>query len=86
MVQSLLGNAPWDVFHQGVALHLGWSIGQVAIGVGVLVLAAWVPLRQMPGLGTVLNTVLVGVAIDWTTGVVPPVHGPTPQAGSPRRR
>ena len=65
MVRSLLGNAPWDVFHQGVSLHSGMSIGMVAIIIGVFLLLLWIPLRLWPGLGTVLNTIMVGVSLDW---------------------
>lgn len=75
MVASALGNAPWDVFHQGVALHTGVSIGTVLILTGVVVLLLWIPLRQWPGLGTVANTILIGIALDATLAIVPPVHG-----------
>src|SRR5690349_10822462 len=57
MVRARLGLDPWDVFHQGVSRRIGWSIGTVVIVVGVLVLLAWIPLRQLPGLGTVSNVV-----------------------------
>jgi uncharacterized membrane protein YczE len=71
MVRAHLGLDPWDVFHQGVSRLLGWSIGTVVIVIGALVLLWWIPLRQRPGLGTVSNVVLVGVAIDGTLAVVP---------------
>lgn len=64
MVRARLGNDPWDVFHQGVSIRIGLSFGSVVILVGVIVLLLWIPLRQMPGLGTVLNTVLIGAAAD----------------------
>lgn len=65
MVQSFLGLDPWDVFHFGVARWLPVSFGTVVILVGLVVLLAWIPLRQMPGLGTVANTVVIGLATDW---------------------
>ncbi len=69
-----LGLDPWDVLHQGLARHLHLSIGSVVIGVGVLVLLAWIPLRQRPGLGTLSNVVLVGAALDASLSVLPTPH------------
>lgn len=66
MVRSRLGLDPWDVFHYGVAQHLPVSFGTVVIIVGALVLLLWIPLRQWPGLGTVANVVVIGLATDAT--------------------
>ena len=71
IIRSTLGNMPWDVLHQGLATRLGWSIGVVSIAVGALVLLCWVPLRQRPGLGTVSNVVVIGLAVDATLAVLP---------------
>ena len=70
MIRADLGLDPWDVFHQGAALHLPLTFGQVVIVVGALVLLLWIPLRQMPGLGTVLNVIIVGLAADAGLAVV----------------
>ncbi|MFF3763779.1 YitT family protein [Streptomyces sp. NPDC001922] len=70
-----LGLDPWDVFHQGVSKHTGLSIGTVCILAGALVLLLWVPLRQRPGLGTVSNVVLIGVAMDATLALTSDVRG-----------
>ena len=75
MIRSRLGNMPWDVLHQGIAQHLGVSIGWVAIGVGALALLAWIPLRQVPGLGTVSNVVVIGLVMDRVLAVLPDAHG-----------
>jgi uncharacterized membrane protein YczE len=64
MIRAQLGLDPWDVFHQGVANRLGWSFGTVTIVVGAVVLLAWIPLRQLPGIGTVSNVVVIGLAVD----------------------
>lgn len=64
LIRSRLGNAPWDVLHQGLADHLGISIGYVVIAVSILVLLAWVPIREMPGLGTISNAIVVGLATN----------------------
>jgi uncharacterized membrane protein YczE len=66
MVASELGLGPWDVLHQGLSVQLGIPIGSMGILVGILVLALWLPLRERPGLGTVLNVVVIGVSIDVT--------------------
>lgn len=64
LVRATFGVMPWDVLHQGVARHVPLTFGQVVIGVSVAVLLLWIPLRQPPGLGTVANTVLVGLVVD----------------------
>jgi uncharacterized membrane protein YczE len=64
MVAADLGLAPWSVLDQGISRHTGIPIGTVSILVGALVLAAWIPLRERPGLGTVLNVLLIGTTID----------------------
>lgn len=64
MIRSNLGLDPWDVFHAGVAGRLPLTFGQVTILVGALVLLLWWPLRQWPGLGTIANVVVIGLAAD----------------------
>ncbi len=73
LVRSSLGVMPWDVLHQGLARQLGWSLGAVTVLVGAVVLLAWVPLRQRPGLGTVSNVVVIGIAVDAALAVLPEV-------------
>ncbi|HNA98109.1 MAG TPA: hypothetical protein PKM12_04105 [Marmoricola sp.] len=66
MIRAAVGNAPWDVFHQGLAEQLPITIGQAVILVSIVVLLFWIPIRELPGLGTVLNTVVVGLVADAT--------------------
>lgn len=66
VVRAALGNSPWTVLAQGLALQTGLSIGTATIVVSFLVLLPWIPLRQRPGLGTIMNAVFIGVAIDVT--------------------
>ncbi|WP_336208895.1 membrane protein YczE [Nonomuraea sp. LPB2021202275-12-8] len=74
-VESGQGNGPWDVFHQGIAFWTGLSIGTVIIMVGALVMLAWIPLRQRPGLGTISNVIFVGLFADAAIHLVPaPAH------------
>ena len=75
MVQSDLGNPPWDVFHEGVSLVTPLTIGIAAIVTSFGVLLLWIPLRERPGPGTLANAVLVGVFIDLTVLTVDtPTH------------
>jgi len=64
MIEGAIGASPWDVFHLGVARHVPMSFGMVMIIAAAGVLLAWIPLRQMPGLGTVANTLLLGPFAD----------------------
>ncbi|MCA1784330.1 MAG: YitT family protein, partial [Intrasporangiaceae bacterium] len=66
MVASGLGLGPWDVLHQGLSVLIGIPIGTMGILVGILVLALWFPLHERPGLGTVLNVLVIGIVIDVT--------------------
>ena len=63
-VTAHLGLAPWDVFHQGVSRHTGLSLGWVIGIVGFLLLLLWIPLRQRPGIGTILNAVEIGLVVN----------------------
>jgi uncharacterized membrane protein YczE len=76
MVRSSLGVMPWDVLHQGLSRQLGWSLGVVTMVVGAAVLLAWIPLRERPGLGTLSNVVVIGLAVDGALAVIPAPAGP----------
>lgn len=71
-IRSQLGLDPWDVFHAGLQELLGWTFGTVVIVVGFAVLLLWIPLRQWPGVGTVANAVVIGIATDVTLLLIPP--------------
>ncbi|WP_330183529.1 hypothetical protein OHB26_07740 [Nocardia sp. NBC_01503] len=71
MLRAALGLDPWDVFHQGVARNVPLSFGTVVAITGAVVLLAWIPLRQRPGLGTVSNVVVISVAVDVGLNVLP---------------
>lgn len=64
MIRAAVGLDPWDVFHQGVVRHVPLSFGTVTALTGALVLLAWIPLRQRPGVGTVSNVVMIGISVD----------------------
>lgn len=72
MIEAHLGLGPWDVLHDGLVKHLPLSFGMVVNLVGAAVLVLWIPLRQRPGIGTVLNVLVIGVATDATLSMVAP--------------
>lgn len=74
LVRAHLGVTPWVVLHQGLALRTDLSLGTTTIGVGLVLLLAWIPLRERPGIGTVANVLLVGLAVDATLAVMPGVE------------
>ena len=69
-IRAELGLAPWDVFHKGLSEKLDVPIGNVIIGVGVLLLLLWIPLKQKPGLGTILNAIEIGLVVNLTKPIV----------------
>jgi len=76
MIRAGLGLDPWDILHQGLAERLPLSFGMVTIVVGALVLLAWIPLRQRPGVGTVSNVIVIGLAVDAALAVLPAPDDP----------
>lgn len=73
LVRAQLGVIPWDVLHQGLSRQLGVSMGSVVIAVSLLLLLAWIPLRERPGIGTISNALVIGLTLDATLEVLPPV-------------
>lgn len=64
MIRGAIGAAPWDVLTQGISRHVPLSFGTITILISVVVLLIWIPIRQRPGAGTVLNALLVGPFAD----------------------
>jgi uncharacterized membrane protein YczE len=75
MVRAGLGLDPWDVFHQGLAERTGMTIGVASAVVGVVVLLAWIPLRNRPGIGTVANVIVIAVTVDASLAILPEPSG-----------
>ena len=71
MLRAGIGVAPWDVLGQGIALQTGLPFGLVVNLVGALVLLLWIPIRQKPGIGTVLNVLLVGPSAQIGLALIP---------------
>lgn len=75
MVRAGIGIAPWDVLTQGVSKQTGLPFGLLTNLIGLVVLLFWIPIRQMPGLGTVLNVVLIGPSAAFGLWLFPHFHG-----------
>jgi uncharacterized membrane protein YczE len=71
IVRGEIGVAPWDVLTQGIDNHTGWGFGLITIIMSAVVLLLWIPIRQKPGIGTILNAILVGLAADVGLWLVP---------------
>lgn len=71
LVRANLGLDPWDVFHQGVALRSGFSLGMITIATSAVVLLLWIPIRQRLGVGTISNGILIGVFVDLSLHFLP---------------
>jgi len=80
MLRAGLGVSPWDVFAQGISLQTGLPFGLVVVLVGGLVLLLWIPLRERPGIGTVLNVLLIGPSVELGLWLVPQQTVPWQQA------
>ncbi|MEU4743039.1 hypothetical protein AB0G02_21590 [Actinosynnema sp. NPDC023658] len=70
-IRATLGLDPWDVLHDGLTKITGLSFGTITALVGAVVLLCWIPLRQRPGVGTVSNVIVIGVAVDVTLAILP---------------
>ncbi|MBG6108547.1 YitT family protein [Frigoribacterium sp. CG_9.8] len=71
MVQAGIGVSPWDVLTQGIARQTGLPFGLITNIVGLLVLLLWIPIRQKPGLGTLLNVLLIGPSAQFGLWLLP---------------
>ena len=69
-IRARLGLAPWDVFHTGVSDKVEIAVGTVIIMVGVVLLLLWIPLRQRPGIGTIMNAIEIGLVVNLTKPII----------------
>ena len=75
IVAAGVGNTPWTVLAEGIALMTDRTIGQAPFFVSVAVLLLWIPLREKPGIGTILNAILIAVAIEYMLPILPTPEG-----------
>ena len=71
LIVSFAGASPWSVLAQGIALNINLSVGLITIFISIGVLIFWVPLNQKPGIGTILNAIIIGLMIDVCIKFVP---------------
>lgn len=74
LLRSGLGLDPWNAFSQGLARTTGLTIGTITVAVSFAVLLAWIPLRQLPGLGSVANALVIGPVLDASLRILPRVE------------
>ena len=75
IVRAAIGVAPWDVLSQGVVKQTGLSFGLVTVALSVVVLLLWIPIKQKPGIGTLLNALLVGPSAEVGLALLPVPEG-----------
>ena len=71
LISARLGNTPWTVLAEGIAENLDLSIGKSTFLVSFLVLLIWIPLREKPGIGTILNAILIAATIEFLLPILP---------------
>ena len=71
LITAGVGVSPWTVLAQGISFKTGYSIGLTTFFVSIGVLCLWIPLRQKPGVGTILNTIIVSIVIDVSLPYLP---------------
>jgi uncharacterized protein len=64
LIVSMAGASPWSVLAQGISLNVDFSVGIITIFISLVVLIFWIPLKQKPGIGTILNAIIIGLMID----------------------
>jgi len=71
LIVAGIGNTPWTVLAEGIALVIDWSIGKATFLVSAAVLLLWIPIKEIPGIGTLLNAIIIAATIELTVGRIP---------------
>ena len=71
LIVSFAGASPWSILAQGIALNVDLSIGIITVLISIGVLFLWLPLKQKPGVGTILNAIIIGLMIDVCIKFIP---------------
>ena len=77
IIAAGVGVSPWIVFAQGITIVTGWSIGFATFTISLFVLFCWIPLRQTPGIGTLLNAIIIALVLDFSLPYLPTYDGLT---------
>ena len=71
LIASSQGVSPWTVFAQGISINTNFSIGFATFIVSIGVLLLWIPLKEKPGIGTILNAVIISIVLDYSYPYLP---------------
>ena len=71
LIVSFTGASPWSVLAQGISLNINLSIGTITLLISIAVLILWIPLKLKPGMGTILNALIIALMIDLCIKFVP---------------
>ena len=71
LITANIGVSPWFVLHQGLSFKTGYTIGLTTFIVSVIILILWIPLKEKPGMGTILNAILISIVIDISLFILP---------------
>ncbi len=71
LIISFTGASPWSVLAQGISLNIDLSIGTITLFISLAVLILWLPLNQKPGIGTILNALIIAIMIDVSIAFIP---------------
>ena len=75
MLASGAGVSPWTVLAEGISIYTSWSVGWATFWMSLAVLLLWIPLRQKPGIGTILNVIIIALVLDYTLPYLPKPEG-----------
>lgn len=71
LIAAGVGVSPWTVFAEGLTNVTGWSIGLATFVISVSVLVLWIPLKQTPGIGTILNALIIALVLEYLLPFLP---------------
>lgn len=71
LITAGVGVSPWTVFAEGVTYLTGWSLGFATFVISAMVLVLWIPLKQVPGIGTILNAVIIALVLEFILPLLP---------------
>jgi len=75
LLASGAGVSPWTVLAEGISIYTSWSVGLATFWMSLAVLLLWIPLRQKPGIGTILNVIIIALVLDYTLPYLPNPEG-----------
>ena len=75
LLASGAGVSPWTVLAEGISIYTSWSVGLATFWMSLVVLLLWIPLRQKPGIGTILNVIIIALVLDYTLPYLPNPEG-----------